>query len=324
MPAVVQWLRARHAARTGGDPSRAAACRRRSGREQRPAAGTLAGEGMSGRPAPAPRLSHLDRTRYIVRAMQSAEAASPPQEPARRACPRGPRDSPQPAPRQRRGARAQARRPGIRARLQRPHDRRRVPRAGRVADRPAGLPTAHLQSGVLGAALRAGHLRGLQGLPPAGGRDRHLPARRQRRALRRVGRAPRHARFSRRPLRRGRRRAHPPGPRLGPGGGGHEPLHPPARDRDRALPRGPPVRELHLPHHRVPGGAVLPEGPAPGDGLDLGGVRARRAGRHGRRKVRRQLRREPRRPAPGARPGLRAGRLARRARSARTSRRWAA
>ena len=176
--------------------------------------------------------------------------------------------------------------------------------------RPVRAPLA--RSRRLRFALRAGDLRGLQGVPAKGREHRDVSPRRERAPLQPIRRPPGDAALARGAFHRSGRRAHPDRSRLGARGqrGKHVPA--PARHRDGGSARREARQGIHVPALRLTVGAVLRTGSEARLGVALYRLRARRPRRHRRCQVRRQLRGKPSRPTEGDRRGLPAGRLARR------------
>ena len=122
--------------------------------------------------------------------------------------------------------------------------------APRHAVRPALARPGHRRP-----ALRAGDLRGPQGLPARGRLGLDLPSRGERRPHGAVRPAARAARAPGRALRRRDRRAGARRRALGArAGGGEEPLPAPVHVRLRDLPRRPALPARHLPGDRLAGG----------------------------------------------------------------------
>ena len=166
-----------------------------------------------------------------------------------------------------------------------------------------------------GAALRAGDLRGDEGLPARRRVHLDLPARGERPAdgavlapARPAGPGPRGLRAGRGRPRRGR-------PALGARGrGGEEPLRAALHVRLRVLPRRPPGPARALHGDRLPGRRLLQGRGEAADPVAHRGLHPRRSRRDGRGQDGRQLRQLPGRPAAGDGRGLRPGGLPRRGR----------
>ena len=151
-------------------------------------------------------------------------------------------------------------------------------------------------------ALRAGDLRGAQGLPPRRRVDLDLPSRGQRRADDALLAAARAAGARGRRLPPGRRRAGQGRPAVGARQrGGEEPLHPALHVRLRGVPRRAAGPARHVRGHHEPGRRLLRQGRQAGQPVALDRLHARRARRDGRRQDGRQLRQQPGRPAAGDR-----------------------
>ncbi|CAA9387194.1 MAG: Branched-chain amino acid aminotransferase, partial [uncultured Nocardioides sp.] len=225
----------------------------------------------------------------------------------------------EPVPGRRRQAGRDPGQPRLRHPLHRPHAHGRVdPRAG-LARRPHHGVRADLpRSRDSGAALRAGDLRGDEGLPARGRLDLDLPSRPERRADGPLVPAARVPGAAGRGLRRLRRRAGRGRPAVGA-----PELDRGGRRREVALPAALHVRlgvlpgrqagaARHLHGDRLAGGCLFQGRCPPGHALAVGDVHPRGSGRDGCREDRRQLRRIAGRPARGHRAGLRPGRLPRR------------
>ena len=122
-----------------------------------------------------------------------------------------------------------------------------------------------------GAALRAGDLRGPEGLPARRRLGVVVPPRGQRRADAAQRPPPRPARAADRRLRRVA--ARPGRGRRGVGAPGRhrrdQPVPAPVHVRERGLPRGAPGERGHLLPHRLPGRGLLRRRPEAGHAVDL-------------------------------------------------------
>ena len=184
---------------------------------------------------------------------------------------------------------------------------------GRLAPSPRAAVRPHNpRTGRRRPALRAGGLRGAQGLPPRRRLDLDLPARGQRRAHAALGRAARPARAAHRLLHRVAQAAHRARRPVGAIGPRDEPVPAALHVRQGGVPRGAAREEGRLHAHRQPGRRVLPRWRRAGLDLGFHDLRAGRSRRHGRREDRRQLRLVARRAAGGVRPRLRTGAVPRR------------
>ena len=198
--------------------------------------------------------------------------------------------------------------------LHRPHGHDPLDPGPRLARRRrAAVRPAHARPRVDGAALRPGDLRGAQGLPPARRLDRLVPARRQRRAVPRLGGAAGHGAAARRAVPRLARGAARRRPRVGAARGRRGVDVPAAvHDGRRGRAGGAAVGGVPVLPDRLAGRPVLPGRRQARRRVAEHGLHARRARRHRHRQVRRQLRRLPAAPGPGRRARLRAGGLPRR------------
>ncbi len=106
-------------------------------------------------------------------------------------------------------------------------------------------------------ALRAGDLRGVEGLPARGRFGVDVPAGRQRPAVPAVRPSPRAPGAAGRDLRGLHPRTGPDRRRLGALGARDEPVPAAVHDRDRVVPGGPRGAGGGVPLHREPGGGVL-------------------------------------------------------------------
>ena len=183
--------------------------------------------------------------------------------------------------------------------------------------RITALRTAGAVSGDRGAALRAGHLRGDEGLPASRRLDPHVPPRGQRGPVRAV-RAPAGA--------AGAARGGLPGlaaeaGRARPGLGARRwrdvALPAAVHVRLRAVPRRPPVGAGHVLRDRLAGRLLLRRRREAGPDLAQRGLHPGRPRRHRRGQVRRQLRRHParRRPRPSSTAATRSSSSTRSSRS---------
>ena len=150
-----------------------------------------------------------------------------------------------------------------------------------------------------GAALRAGDLRGAEGLPSC--RRLHLvvPTRGERRPHAALGEADGAARAAHRVLRGVAEAAHRRGRRLGADRARDLPLPPPVHVREGGVPRCAPGREGQLLRDREPGGRLLHRRSRARVDLAVHHLLARGQGRNRRREDRRQLRRVARCPGRG-------------------------
>ena len=205
---------------------------------------------------------------------------------------------------------------GVRPVLHRPHDHAALDRRARLARRQAGAVRAvQAGSGERGVPLRAGDLRGPQGVQQDSGSI----------AMFRPGANA--ERFKARP----RRMAMPELPEetfvhavellvaqdrewIPAGEGNSLYLRPFMFATEGGLGVNHPSSST-CSGHRLPGRRVLPRWRASRQGLAVGGLHPGRARRHRRGQVRRQLRRRVHRAAAGGRQGLRPGGLAGRGRA---------
>ena len=111
-------------------------------------------------------------------------------------------------------------------------------------------------SGGHGAALRPGHLRGAESLPPGRRADRGVPSGCERAAAEQVRSNHGHAAVARGALHRGHEAAGRRAPRLRSRGAG-QPLRPAGDGRHRALPRCPQLERVRVLHHRAAHRVVL-------------------------------------------------------------------
>ncbi|CAA9324373.1 MAG: Branched-chain amino acid aminotransferase, partial [uncultured Nocardioidaceae bacterium] len=227
------------------------------------------------------------------------------------------RGRPPAGPDHRRGAHEHPRGAGLRTAVHRPHAARRVDPRARLARRADhDVRPARARPGDRGAPLRAGDLRGAQGLPARRRVGVDLPARGERRPDGPLGPAARAAGAPRRGLRRDRRRARAGRRAVGAGrGGGEEPLPAAVHVRLRGVPRGAPVATRHLLRHRLARRVLLHQRSEAG--LDPGRRALHACGGRGHRRGedRRQLRQLAGAAAGGDRARLRPGRLPRRDRA---------
>ncbi len=221
------------------------------------------------------------------------------------------RDEPTPV----RADRRDPREPRLRQDLHRPHGRRDVDRRGGLGRRTGqALRSLPARPGRRRAALRAGDLRGDEGLPPRGRLDLDLPARGQRRPVRPVGPPARPARCCPRTTSSSRCASSSTVDQewVPAGDAGEKSLYlRPFMFASEAFLGVRPGPAGHLLGHRLAGGCVLLRRAQAGDAVDLDRLCPRRRGRHGRGEVRRQLRQLARRSARGHRARLRPGRLPR-------------
>ena len=200
------------------------------------------------------------------------------------------------------------------------------PRAAAGTTPSSSVRAAATRPGDHDAALRAGDLRGAEGVPPARRLGRHLPARGQRPALparpRGGWRCPscRSRPSSRRVTLLVRQdMAWVPGTRRGVA------LPAPVHDRDRGRARRAPVQRVPLPGHRLARRRVLPRRRQARLRLALRGVRARRRpAARATPRARRQLRRFAGRPGRGRRSRAATRSSGSTRSSTAGSRRWAA
>ena len=177
-----------------------------------------------------------------------------------------------------------------------------TPAEGWHEARDHAVRPADPRPGHRGPALRAGDLRGHEGLPARGRLDLGVPAGGERRADGALHPPAGAAAARRRRLRAGRRGAGHGRPALGARPGGREePLRPAVHVRLRGVPRRParPARDVH--GDRQPGRLLLQGRHQAGQPLAVRGLHPRRPRRHGRGQDRRQLRqlaaRRSRRPS---------------------------
>ena len=206
-------------------------------------------------------------------------------------------------------------RPRLRHPLLRPHVHGGVdPRRGVARGSHHALRTADPRPGDGRPALRAGDLRGDEGLPSRRRLHLGLPARGQRRADGALQPPARAARAGARRLRPGRRGPGDRRPAVGARGGvrREEPLPAPLHVRLREVPGSAPGQARHLHGDRQPCRPLLQQGSGADHPVAHHRVHPRRPRWHGRGQDRRQLRVVPDRPAGGDGAGLRPGRLPRR------------
>ena len=163
--------------------------------------------------------------------------------------------------------------------------------------------------GQRGAALRAGDLRGAEGVPHGRRWRDDVPAGRQRGPLRHLRAADGDAGAAAGGVRRLAAQAHRDRPGVDPHRRGRQPLPAAVHVRQRGLPRRPPGQRVPLHGDRLTGRGVLHRWRQAGHRLGLPGLHPGRARWHRRGQVRRQLRRVAGGPGGGHRGRLRPGRL---------------
>ena len=167
--------------------------------------------------------------------------------------------------------------------LHRAHGHHPIPCAGRLGSRLVVAVRAYpARSRGFGLALRAGHLRGLQSLSPAGRWHRHVPPGCQRPSFQYLRRALGHARAPRRALRGRGGFADLQRARLGAAQSRREPVPASADDRDRGGARRPPREGIPVPAFRLAFGGLLPARREAAHCLAVERVLARGPRRHGR------------------------------------------